>query len=806
MKMMRLPRLYKIAVRFPKTVLLLTAVVTVVSFHGASRLRIESDLTALLPKKTESVQALDRLKELFGGSSYLFLTVESNDNGLSERFADDFVTRLEGHPDVLYVDFRHPVDYFKKRFWLYLDLKDLHEMEHRVDRALALEKEGVSSTFSDMMVFSDPEERPNLNFDDIFQKYKKRAGTAREGFTSDEGGQFLVIRVKTKEGSEDIDASRRFIGEVKKIEAEVKRTPAYGEVTVGYTGGYQTKIEQVELIQKEIAWVSGIVALALFLILLFYFRSVSGAILVSIPLAVSLVVTGGLVYLLLGHLNIITGFAAAILAGLGSDYGIYLLTRYYQERGAGTDFLTSCDRAFSFTGKATWGSMATTVGSFVALLLSSFGVFIEFGVVGALGILATYTAMMLVLPACLALNKSHHWKPKKPKKEGKFVQSPLFEAIFAPRRAVQGVVLTLFLCILAAITLPSQTKIYFESGQMDNRNLPGNKLYDRVSHIINATLDPTILVVKGDAEEERVLRHLESLLKKEDHSEPLIYNEVLGLSSFIPEEPGAKRAILKRLKNKIEALHLMIKDYRKMLLGSLQDSLEAPPVNRNNLPMEVRRIFVSPVEKDVYTIYFYPTGVRQQPGGMDRYRRELNDWKAELKIPFVVADGDFVVDDTVKLIQQEAPRGMIFILLFLFIVLLAIIRPVGRAAIIMAHLAAGLVLLSGLLWLIGVSLNILNISAISIVLGTGIDSFIHFNQRYDESGNLLETIRNKVPAIGVANLTSIVGLGGLLFTSSSGIRSVGWVAVLGLMIVTLLAVFIFPRCLTLMPSRKYGYS
>ena len=81
------------------------------------------------------------------------------------------------------------------------------------------------------------------------------------------------------------------------------------------------------------------------------------------------------------------------------------------------------------------------------------------------------------------------------------------------------------------------------------------------------------------------------------------------------------------------------------------------------------------------------------------------------------ADGDFIVNDTVKLIQQEAPRGLALILLFLFGVLLFVIRPVSRAVIIMGHLAVGLVLLSGLLWLIGVPLNILNISAISIVLG-----------------------------------------------------------------------------------------
>lgn len=118
-----------------------------------------------------------------------------------------------------------------------------------------------------------------------------------------------------------------------------------------------------------------------------------------------------------------------------------------------------------------------------------------------------------------------------------------------------------------------------------------------------------------------------------------------------------------------------------------------------------------------------------------------------------------------------------------------------------------MVLLSGILYLTGIRLNILNISVFPIILGTGIDCFIHFSHRFDEEGDLSKTIYYEVPAITISNLTSIVGFGGLLFTSSVGLRSIGWVSVLGLGIITSLCTLVFPRLLSfslLQPANRFN--
>jgi len=170
-------------------------------------------------------------------------------------------------------------------------------------------------------------------------------------------------------------------------------------------------------------------------------------------------------------------------------------------------------------------------------------------------------------------------------------------------------------------------------------------------------------------------------------------------------------------------------------------------------------------------------------------------------VDFIPVDPAFIQLDIVNLIKQEAKVGLGLLVLFLFGFLLLTIKPATRCLLIMVHLLGALVTLSGVLWLADIPLNIINIAMIPIILGTGIDCFLHFSLRFDESYAMEEAIVGQVPSILISNLTSIVGFGGLILTSASGLRSAGWVAVLGLLLVTFFCVFVFPRSLLLTSPR-----
>ncbi len=797
--MRKLPKLYQIGIRYPKTVLGTALILTLLAFWSAKNLRIETSVAAMAPKQAESVQNADKYKLYFGGMSYLIMTVEDKDPKTAEYFADEIASHIQKLPAVEYIDYRRPVDFFLKRKWLYLDLEDLNKIKNRLDRIATLEKKGVSLVFSDIMDFADQENRPDLSFQDIFEKYQKKPWVASK-YASDESGSLISLRIKVRDTYANIDEARKLVDEIKTIESAIKQTERYQNVAVGYSGSLETTIEESDQIKREMAIVSAVVALALVLIIFFYFKNFESTFLVGIPLLGGVIWTGGLIYLLLGRLNLMTSFAGGILAGLGSDYGIYLLTRYYLERKNGKDFETACRLAFENTGTATYASMVTTAGAFGALLFSHFVVFFEFGLLGALGVVLNYIAMMIVLPSLLVFLRHH-----KKKRIRCFVQGEggsFFSSknkLFT-QKPIRVILIAGLLIGLASLSLPSGSRIHFEEDMLVNKNLPGNRLYEKLSRVKGGPLSPTILLTRGVAESDNTVAVLDRLIRQ-DTSHKLVFDNVLGLSTFVPKQVAEKKSILRQFIPKVHRLRWLPSQEKENFVSSLQESIRSGLVTEENLPVEVIRNFKSPYEKDIYAVYLFPSIDRLSSKALKFYHQAILNLKQQTGFRFIPVDGTFVFDDIIQLIEKEAPKGMILIWVFLGLVLYSLSRSLRRTIITLGNLLGSLILLSGVLWFTHIPLNLMNIATIPIILGTGIDSFIHFAQRYDESQNMSIALREKIPAILFSNLTTIVGFAGMILVSNPGLQSVGLVAVLGLILVTLVCVVIFPRCL-LLESQK----
>jgi len=794
--------IYRIGIRNYWLIILITLVIATISFYFAKQLRIETDFSALLPPNQQSVRNLKELKKNFGAMGYLHIIIEDENPKIVEGFSDQLVKRIESLPTVSYVDYQRPVEFFQNRKWLFIDIEDIHEMEQRIDRSLVLEKEGVSPVFSSLMDFADKENRPDLTFEDIKEKYSKKFGDTASRLSLGNEGKLVVIKIKSKFGSEDFDTNRALIAKIKEIEGGLKQNSKFKTVTLGYGGPYASSIETLDLLKKEINWVSIGVLLALGLILIIYFRQLSGAVLVGLPLIIGIIVTGGLIYFLLGRVNIITSFAVSFLAGLGSDYGIYLYSRFSKERESGKSFDEACRLTFVNTGRATFSSMLTTVGAFAALLFSGFDAFMEFGVIGCLGLVVNYLNYMLFLPSLLALAERYKrnqfiqcffgWKHSK-KIKG-LTSSSWAGKIFFPRAPVWGIIPVLLFTLLSLGVFSKQSKIYMESGQLDYQNLPSRKVLDKITEARGVGPDTTVFLVKGEMNEKVLVTKLTERLKKLGKGN-LVYQKVIGLSTFIPKEQAKKKEIYNRIINKYQQLKYLNPDQKKKFVSSLSKSIKIPQLEKTNLPWEVTRNFVSPFNEDTYAVYLFPSVLRGSSEEVNFYTSKLVEEKRILGEDFLAIDPSFIAQDIIKMISKEASRGFWLILGFLGLVLLINLNNRRVALLVLGHLLIGFVLTLGSLYLLGTRLNILNIAVFPIILGTGIDCFLHFYHRFQETNDLNETIRTEVAPILVSNLTTMVGFGGLIFTSHPGLESIGWVCVTGIMVVNFLCLIVFPRSL-----------
>jgi len=104
-------------------------------------------------------------------------------------------------------------------------------------------------------------------------------------------------------------------------------------------------------------------------------------------------------------------------------------------------------------------------------------------------------------------------------------------------------------------------------------------------------------------------------------------------------------------------------------------------------------------------------------------------------------------------------------------------------------------------------MNFMNVFVTTMIIGIGVDYGIHAVHRYRESagngnGHLTAGLAETGKAIVVAALSTVVGFGSLATSRYPGLRSTGYVAILGALGTALVAITLLPAFLSLLERRR----
>ena len=144
--------------------------------------------------------------------------------------------------------------------------------------------------------------------------------------------------------------------------------------------------------------------------LLVVYRNIVKALSPIIPM---LVVIGwsGLVMEGLGiAYNPMTAVMGALILGVGSEYAILMMERYFEEKNAGMSPVEAIFQASSTTGTALIASGATTVFGFAALIFSPFPMISNFGLVTVIDVLLALVVTFVIFPPLIVLMDSQGGK------------------------------------------------------------------------------------------------------------------------------------------------------------------------------------------------------------------------------------------------------------------------------------------------------------------------------------------------------------------------------------------------------------
>jgi putative drug exporter of the RND superfamily len=199
----------------------------------------------------------------------------------------------------------------------------------------------------------------------------------------------------------------------------VKHAVAGTPLTANLTGPAATVADLTVAGDRDRLPIELAIAVLVFIVLLVVYRSAVTMLLPLITIGLSLVIAQAVV----AGFSQLTGsgvsnqsivFLSAIMAGAGTDYAVFLISRYHDYLRSGADFDQAVKRAMISIGKVIAAS-ATTVGiTFLLISFARMGVFKTVGVSSAIGIGVAFLAAVTLLPAILVLTGPRGWvKPRR---------------------------------------------------------------------------------------------------------------------------------------------------------------------------------------------------------------------------------------------------------------------------------------------------------------------------------------------------------------------------------------------------------
>ena len=157
--------------------------------------------------------------------------------------------------------------------------------------------------------------------------------------------------------------------------------------------------QRIKLLVVHDAWIAGVLGLVLVAAILWIdFRSLRSTVLALVPLLVGItLMVGGMVAFGI-PMNFVNIFVTTMIIGIGTDYGIYVMHRYDEDRGQAAAVF---DSGLRETGKAVAAAAISTIVGFGSIVFSHYPALQSTGKVAVLGAFCTSLVAITLLPAYL---------------------------------------------------------------------------------------------------------------------------------------------------------------------------------------------------------------------------------------------------------------------------------------------------------------------------------------------------------------------------------------------------------------------
>ncbi len=817
--------LIRFTVRRPFWVLLVALLFTALGFYNARQLRVDTDLSKLLPPDYPSVQALERLRATVGSESGVDVAIVSPSFEANTRFAEAFIPRalaLKGanndEPDFSRVDYTRETAFLKDNALYFATDAELERVETFLDQKIEEARLEANPFFFDL---DDDEEfaEPDTTAQEMEKVYDDIVG---KDYPISDDSTTLVLRFYPTGSATNISFIERVYADLDTAIAELDPSRFHPEMEVVTAGRLLRQYTEITAITKDVSrsFGAGVLSVLFVVVMYFYYkgyRAQNGgrysfktlvahlaripvlALLIAIPLLMSLSWTFGIAYAAFETLNLMTSTLGLVLFGLGIDFGIHFYARYTEERGRGLSTQEAAEVTFTSTGQAITIGALTTAAALYVLVLADFRGFSEFGFIAGTGIVLALLAMLVVMPALIAVFEKLHLL-----KLDNTGAAPA-PASRRPFPAVRGLLVGSLTAVVLAIVLLPRVTFEYDFGVLE----PTYDAYNERRSVIRRVFDdrerrnPAYIVVDRAEEAPRVVEAIRARVDADTLS-PTV-RDVESLQERFPTLPALQREKLQRIEEIRERLDdsFLSADSSDGLARLRRAAQTREPIALASVPEYLRARYTSKDGVIGNFIIVYPSVGLSDGRQSIAFSDDIGRIETADSV-YYAGSSALVAADMLRLMRSEAPWMVMATFLIVVMLMYVNFASIRWALFATVPLVVGVLWMLLLMELFDLRLNFYNLIVLPAVLGIGNDAGVHIVHRYREEGrlSLRQVLKSTGEHVAMGSITTMIGFAGLLLSFHPGLHTIGQLAVIGIGATLLSALLFLPALLQWFEDRQ----
>jgi len=773
----------------------------------ASRIKLEEDITKILPHEKK----LDKQQQVFQDSRFnekLSLTISLKDTTRAAQpdaltgFADSFIqiaksklaqyiTGIQGGQDDSSA--MNLMQGVQNDLPVFLAAKDYITIDtlitpEKIKQQLAWDYNNLISPAGlvlKQIIQNDPagmtwigmKKLQRLSIDDHFELY--------DGYVMTKDHRNLLLFITPANPPNATGKNTKFFGELDVVLDTLQRQ--FPAISASYFGASAVSVGNAHQLQTDTLLTQGITVLLLIVFIGIYFRKKRAPVLIMLPVLFGGLFSLAVIYLIKGHISVVALGAGSIVLGIAVNYSLHIFNHHRHlpdMRGVIKDVASPM----------TIGSF-TTIGGFFCLMLVPSPLLNDLGLFAAFSLIGATLFSLIFLPHWIeggnqlkrTEEKTHHhhsWIDKISEyhpERNKY----LVAGIFA---------LTVVFCFTAQ-------NVTFESDMMRmNFMTPKLKEAEKRFNDINAyTAQSIYLVTEG--------KDLEEALENNERVTPVLLQ--LQNEGVIKKTAGVGELLFsaKEQQARIDRWNsYWTEDKKQNLLDELKLAGAAyhfKPTAFNQFEQLLQKKFTvtQPGDLEILKAGVLNNYIVKKHGTVsvvtllkiDPKQKNLL-YKALDKLPYVtVLDKQYAANSLVGEINNEFNNIAWMTSLLVFLALFISYGRIELTLITFIPMLISWIWILGIMGIFGIKFNIVNIILSTFIFGLGDDYSIFIMdgllQQYKTGKKHLSSFKS---SIFLSAITTVLGLGILIFAKHPSLRSIAIISIVGICCVVLTSQVLIP--------------